>query len=122
MKKICLFIMAAILTGAYVYADSEHPMDKALQTWEGVKIKELVKAWGNPTNIVYEQGQTKYLWEESKGRFIPGTDYQKKVDCNKIFIVDTSGVIVYAKHAGDGCPFTTESAKEYSNTIIKVKK
>lgn len=116
MKKLCILLMFALLTGMAVYATyDDHPMDAALKTWIGVKAKEVVKEWGDPTDIIYEQGQTKYIWEEEKARFIPGTQYQKKYNCNRIFIVDTSGRVVYTKFTGNGCPFTSESTKEYVN-------
>ena len=120
MKKSILFIIIGILLGAGVFADPEHPMDKALQTWIGTKAKEVVKTWGNPTKIEYEQGQTKYIWEDSQARFIPGTQLQKRADCNRILIVDTSGRVVFAKFTGEGCPFTTESAKKYINPKKKL--
>ena len=119
MKKIFLCLVIVSILGAGAFAYGEHPMDKALQTWIGMKAKEVVKIWGNPTDIQYEQGQTKYIWEETQARFIPGTQLQKRVDCNRILIVDTSGRVVFAKFTGEGCPFTTESAKKYLNPKTK---
>ena len=115
MKKIFLCLVVFAICGAGAFAYGEHPMDKALQTWIGMKAKDVVKIWGNPTDIQYEQGQTKYIWEETQARFIPGTQLQKRVDCNRILIVDTSGRVAFAKFTGEGCPFTTESAKKYIN-------
>lgn len=122
MKKSILLIIIAVLCGAGVFAYGEHPMDKALQTWIGMRAKEVVKIWGDPSTIEYEQGQTKYIWEETQSRFIPGTQLQKRVDCNRILVVDTSGRVVYAKFTGEGCPFTTESAKKYINPNSKIRK
>ena len=115
MKRIFLFLVVVFILEAGAFAYGEHPMDKALQTWIGMKAKDVVKIWGNPTDIHYEQGQTKYIWEETQARFIPGTQLQKRVDCNRILIVDTSGRVAFAKFTGEGCPFTTESAKKYLN-------
>jgi len=115
MKKAVIFAVSVVFFGACAWAYGEHPMDKAMQTWIGMKAKEVVKIWGNPSDINYEQGQTKYIWEETQSRFIPGTQFQKKVDCNRILIVDTSGKVVFAKFTGEGCPFTSESAKKYIN-------
>ena len=115
MKKAVLFLVTVIFCGACAFAYGEHPMDKAMQSWIGMKAKEVVKIWGNPSDINYEQGQTKYIWEETQARFIPGTQLQKRVDCNRILVVDTSGRVVFAKFTGEGCPFTTESAKKYVN-------
>lgn len=122
MKKFCILLTFVVLTGMVAAAaDGNHPMDTALKTWIGVKAKEVVKEWGDPTDIIYEQGQTKYIWEEEKARFIPGTQYQKKFECNRIFVIDTSGRVVFTKFTGNGCPFTSESAKEYVNPKTKIK-
>lgn len=115
MKKFLLLTLIILSAGLAALATGEHPMDTALATWVGTKARDVVKIWGQPTDIQYEQGQTKYIWAEEKARYIPGTQYQKKYECNRIFIIDTSGRVVYTKFTGNGCPFTTESANEYSN-------
>ncbi len=113
MKKSIL-ALALILVGTGVYAQTIHPMDEMFKTWIGVKVKEAVKYWGNPSDIEYDQSQTKYQWKEVSTRFIPGTQFQEKTECERILIVDTTGLIVYGKYKGNGCPFTTEGVKKWN--------
>ncbi len=114
MKKL-LILLIIITMGSGVYASVKHPMEEMFATWYGTKIKFAIKSWGNPTDIEYDQSQTKYIWSESSARYIPGTQFQKKVECDRILIVDTTGLIVYGKYKGEGCPFTTESVKKWNN-------
>lgn len=110
MKKFLsiFFVFYAVpALAAYV-----HPMDKMLNAWIGHPAKEVVKVWGNPTDITYERGQTKYQWDEVSSVFIPGTQFKKKVECNRILITDISHKVVYGKFKGEGCPFTEEGVAE----------
>lgn len=113
MKKI--FLVAFIsLIGSYTFAAANHPMDEMFKTWIGTPIKEVVKYWGNPTDIDYERGQTEYEWKEASTRFIPGTQYQEKIECERKLIVDVSGTVIYGTFKGNGCPFTTEGVKKWN--------
>lgn len=114
MKKIIL-TLSLILAGTAVCATVEHPMDAMFKTWINTPVKEVVKAWGNPTEIDYKRGQTEYKWAESSARFIPGTQFQQKVECERKLIVNVSGEVVYGTFNGTGCPFTTEGVKKWNN-------
>ena len=93
---------------------AEHPMDTMFKTWIGTPIKQAVKTWGQPTDIDYQRGQTVYKWQESSARYIPGTMFQEKTECERKLIVDISGKIVYGTFEGNGCPFTTEGVKKWN--------
>ncbi len=114
MKKMMLLFVCVIAMGLYADAAANHPMYDMFQTWVGTPVKEVVKYWGNPTDIDYERGQTEYEWKEVGTRFIPGTQYQQKTECERKLIVDVSGVVVYGTFSGDGCPFTTEGVKKWN--------
>ena len=77
-------------------------MDTMFKTWYETPIKEVVKYWGNPTDIDYKRGQTVYSWYEKSTRFIPGTMLQKKTECERRLIVDISGKVVYGTCIGFG--------------------
>lgn len=114
MKK---FLLALVLIsfGAGAFAAVENPTEAMFKTWYGVKIKKVVKYWGQPTDIEYDQSQKKYKWLEHSTRYIPGTQYQKRVACERVLIVDVSGRVVFGKYNGTGCPFTTEGVKQWIN-------
>lgn len=115
MKKIALFLL--IFAGAAVYAEIEHPMDAMLKTWYDTPIKEVVKYWGNATDIDYKRNQTVYSWEESTERYIPGTQFQRKLECERKLIVDISGKVIFGTFEGNGCPFTAEGAKKWAKPL-----
>lgn len=113
MKKFLLTI-TVLFFGISCIAATEHPMDTMFKTWYNTPVKEVVKAWGNPTDIDYQRGQTVYKWEESSSRYIPGTQFQHKTECERKLIVDISGKVVFGTFDGNGCPFTSESVKKWN--------
>lgn len=114
MKKIILTMFCIIITSTSVLA-AVNPMEQMFETWYGEKAKTVIKSWGNPTEIEYNQGQTKYIWSEDSARFIPGTQYQKRVNCTRTLIIDNSGKVVFGKYTGEGCPFTTVGVEKWKN-------
>lgn len=112
MKKFLLMSVFAVFVALQAHAAYEHPMDTMMKSWIGHLPKEAVKVWGNPTKIDYERGQTKYTWTEISSKFVRGTEFKQKTVCNRIFVTDTAGRIVFAKFTGDGCPFTTVGVNE----------
>lgn len=119
MKKIIFALFCMCFLSLSAFAAANHPMDDMFKTWIGVPVKEVVKYWGNPTDIDYERGQTEYEWKEVSTRFIPGTQYQQKTECERKLIVDVSGTVVYGTFSGNGCPFTTEGVKKWNNPKSK---
>ena len=118
MKKYLLSAIL-ILTGLTAVAAIDHPMDTMFKTWIGTPVKEVIKYWGNPSDIDYKRGQTVYKWEEANDRYIPGTMFQQKTECERILIVDISGKVVYGYFEGNGCPFTTEGVKKWNKPSVK---
>ena len=112
--KNFIFIVCFLISSSVAIAAVEHPMDIMFKTWIDTPIKDVVKVWGNPTDIDYKRGQTEYKWEEEGSRFIPGTQYQQKIECERKLIVDVSGKVVYGTFSGNGCPFTTEGVKKWN--------
>ena len=118
MKK--LYISAIlILAGLGAYAAVEHPMEVMFKTWTDTPVKEVIKAWGNPSDIDYKRGQTVYKWSEKSSRYIPGTMFQQKTDCTRILISDISGKVVYGFFEGNGRPFTSEGVKKWNKPTVK---
>ena len=113
MKKY-IYSLVIFALGAGVYASAEHPMDTMFKTWVDTPIKEVIKVWGNPTDIDYKRGQTVYTWEDESTRYIPGSMFQRKVECERKLIVDISGRVVYGTFEGNGCPFTNEGVKKWN--------
>ena len=107
LTTICIFSA----TAAFAYI---HPTSKMFETWIGTPVKTVVKYWGNPTDITYGRGQTEYEWTEVSSRYIPGTQFQEKTECNRKLIVDVSGKVVYGTFSGNGCPFTSASVKKWN--------
>lgn len=116
MKKFIMSFLVVFI-GISVNAESEHPMDTMFQTWYGTPIKEVIKYWGNPTDIDYKRNQTVYKWEESSERYIPGTQFQRKLECERKLIVDVSGKVIFGSFDGNGCPFTSEGAKKWTKPV-----
>ncbi|MBQ2644967.1 hypothetical protein IJG14_05280 [bacterium] len=119
MKKI-IIILGILSCGMASSASINHPMEEMFKTWIDTPIKEVIKSWGNPTDIDYKRGQTVYKWEEESSRYIPGTQFQQKLECTRKLIVDISGKVVYGTFDGNGCPFTTEGASKW-NKPEKIK-
>lgn len=115
MKKSVLFLIFTLTLNS-AQAAIEHPMDTMFKTWIGTPIKEVVKAWGNPSDIDYKRGQTVYTWKEESTRFVPGTMYQHKTECERKLIVDISGKVIFGAFDGNGCPFTSDGAKKWNKT------
>lgn len=113
MKNFLLTI-SIMLVGMMVYA-SEHPMDMMFKTWIGEPVKSAIRQWGDPTDIDYKRGQREYRWITSGTRFIPGTMFEERTQCERKLIVDVKGKIVYGAFSGNGCPFTRESVKKWNN-------
>lgn len=118
MKKSIVFTVL-ILAANTAIAAVEHPMDTMFKTWTGTPIKQVVKAWGNPSDIDYKRGQTVYTWKEESARYIPGTMYQHKTECERKLIVDISGKVVLGTFEGNGCPFTTDGVKKWNKPVKK---
>jgi methionyl-tRNA synthetase len=113
MKKIAI-ILLFILTGLCAIA-KEHPMNTMFNGWIGSSVKDVVRAWGDPTTIDYKRGQTEYVWYEASARYIPGTEFQEKVSCERRMIFDKTRHVIYGTFSGDGCPFTREGVKKWNN-------
>lgn len=114
MKKFLLTASILIMTGIIVYS-SEHPMDLMFKTWIGSPVKSAIRLWGDPSDIDYKRGQREYKWVTTGTRFIPGTMFEERTQCERKLIVDVKGKIVYGSFSGNGCPFTRESVKHWNN-------
>ena len=113
INKIYLIIVIFItLTTSSVLAT---PMESMFETWYNESIENVIKSWGKPTVINYQEGQTKYIWRKQISKKIPNTDIQKTFKCDRILYVDISGKVVFGKTDGNACSHKVDEIKELEN-------
>ena len=128
-KVLCTFLFFQLLSITGVYAGVQEFMEKALNSWVGYHINDMINSWGFPTDEKTIANRHIYIWNKAWSQYIPQRTnstvtpgfYNATVNsyttggyninwyCNKTIEVDSKNNITSWSWEGNACP------KNYSN-------
>ena len=121
MKKLLLLLCFITLSINIAYC-SEANFVRAISSWQGENINDVINIWGYPTNEKTIAGRHLYLWESERIRkydtsyyghsYGSATSYE--VYCDKIAEVDLKNTIINVSYNGY-CSLGTSQAKAMAN-------
>ena len=124
MKKMLLIIFFILFS---MPVNAEEFMVRALNSWLGYNIEDVISVWGYPTDEKHIVGKNLIYWSNNEyyvlanqGSFYGGESY-----CNKIFEIDKNGKIISWQYKGNSCPnfyFTGKDLVNPKNDEWKIKK
>ena len=115
MKKILLVLFLFAVSNLAVRAESF--MQKAIDSWVGYSIDDVIDAWGFPTDEKEIAGRKLIYWKNNhykvSGSYsdFSGGEYF----CNRVFEVDKDNKILSARYRGNSCPLMYMTGKRYVN-------
>lgn len=125
MKKVSLIFSLFILISLPAY--SGEFMNKALNSWLGYSIDDVIAVWGYPKSEKQIAGRNLIYWTNNQYQ-VSGNQYYVsggETFCNKIFEVDKKNKIISWQYEGNSCPnfyFTGKDLVNPQNDEWKINK
>ena len=70
-KVLCTFLFFQLLSVTGVYAGVQEFMEKALNSWVGYNINDMINSWGFPTDEKTIANRHIYIWNKAWSQYIP---------------------------------------------------
>ena len=125
MKKILLAIFIIGITNTPIYA--EEFMARALNSWVGYNIDDVIAVWGYPKSEKQIAGRNLIYWTNSQYH-VSGNQYYVSGEesfCNKILEIDKKNKVISWQYEGNSCPnfyFTGKNLVNPNNDEWQIKK
>ena len=117
MKKF--FFIVILLVAVCPVSNANDFMSKALNSWMGYSINDLINAWGYPSEEKKIAGRHLVYWTNNQYQ-ITSTQYGiygGETYCNKIFEIDKNNKIISWQYKGNSCPHFYFTGKELVNPL-----
>lgn len=104
MKKFLLILCIFVLITQPSFA--EEFMAKALNSWIGYSIDNVIASWGYPSGEKQIAGRHLLYWTNNQYQFSANQYgvYGGTVYCNKIFEIDKKKKVISWQYEGNACP------------------
>lgn len=146
MYKTIILLISLFVNINICYASTKSFMEKALNSWIGYEINDVIETWGYPIEEKNIAGRKLYIWQTSKSIYVPQNassnvtsygygyahvntntygGYTVNAYCNKTLEVDKNNKIIRWEWQGNDCPGTYIRGKKIvnpENDIWAVKK
>lgn len=108
-------------------ADAKDFMSKALNSWVGYTIDDVIAVWGYPKEEKKIAGRNLVYWTYSEPYFSANDYYAVggQAYCNRILEIDKNKKIISWQYEGNACPnyyFTGKSIVNPKNNEWEIKK
>lgn len=103
--KAILLVLALFFAGGC----TQRAMNSAIASWKDQPVKDVIAAWGQPSEELKVSGKHLYIWNNFDGillapamkrpAVLPDTDY-----CTRLLEVDRNGKVISGNWDGTDCP------------------
>lgn len=135
MKKFVYICLVAILFAPVVLADSASFNEKAMGSWVGYTIDDVIKSWGYPTEEKTIANHHIFIWNKNFTSYVPQNSnstaynsyshtniytttyggYYVNYNCCRTFEVDENNKIISWQYQGNGCSSSYSRGKKLVN-------
>lgn len=135
--KRTLLVTLVIFFAVPVFAKTANFMEKALGSWVGYNINDLINIWGFPKEEKTIAHRHIYIWNKSWSQYVPQTmnstvspnyfdttvqtytsgGYSVKMYCDKTIEVDSKNNIISFTWEGNACPKNYRRGKALVNPM-----
>lgn len=125
MKKILYIVL--LMTIICLPVKAEEFMERALNTWVGYTVNDVIAVWGYPKEEKVIAGRRLFYWTNSHYS-VSGNQYGVyggEYYCNKILEVNKKNKITSWQYEGNSCPsfyFTGSSLVNPKNDVWQIEK
>ena len=135
MPRKLFIVFLFILLSLPVSANTENFMDKALNSWVGYNINDIINSWGFPVEEKIIANRHIYIWNKAWSQHVPQRThcnvtpyyynssvttyttggYTVNYYCNKTIEVDSKNNIISLYWEGNACPSKYKHGKKLVN-------
>lgn len=135
MKKFVYIFLVAMMFTPAVLADNSSFNEKAMGSWVGYTIDDVIKSWGYPTEEKTIANHHIFIWNKSFTNYVPQSSnstaynsfnntnihtttyggYYVNYSCCRTFEVDENNKIISWQYQGNGCANSYSRGKKLVN-------
>ena len=103
-KSFLLVLLLSVAAGC-----TNRHMTSAIDSWKDQPIKDVISAWGQPSEELRVSGKHLYIWNNFDGILIPSDKTRPPIlpeteYCTRLLEVDKNDIVISGNWDGTDCP------------------